>query len=226
MSTTIKTPKCYIGLCRIGGKRAIEFLPEFNKILAEGLSNGVRDDDGRVCIEAAVGIAFGEWDKDDPSDSPACVDSNLRGFKIGINDDGNFGTDANSSKARARALYALGIAQLGTAIPVIDTNTGKQKFTKAGVGVYEDDPKFWPKFKKAFVDAWVKRTGESEDDAPAPNWIGFECSSPKRTLTVIDSAVDALITLKTPGSKWLKAIGRNYLPKGLKPKKATKKAKK
>jgi hypothetical protein len=111
----------------IAGKSREEFLALYNKILKKGLSDGICDSKGRVCIEAAVCIATGDTpisaykslrgngyeDKYDAeyelSDRPTCVDVGVASFKVGLND-----VAWSSPQARAKGLYDLGIAQLGT----------------------------------------------------------------------------------------------------------------
>ncbi len=76
-------------------------------VVDEGLVCGVGEPiPGKMCVEAAVCYAQGL----EHSDDPVCVDSDVRQFKIDINDDGGFATD----QERAKALRELSIAQLGS----------------------------------------------------------------------------------------------------------------
>jgi len=80
-------------------------VPVFDAILARGLSGGVGQRDGQMCIEAAVCAALGLPHGDDPK----CVASAVRMFKIRLND-----SRWSSPRARAEGLRRLGIAQLGS----------------------------------------------------------------------------------------------------------------
>src|SRR5690242_6476677 len=80
------------------------------KILATidaGLVNGVGEPiPGHMCIEAAVCYGLGL----PHGDNPTCVSPYLRRLKIGLND-----RNWSSSEARAKGLRRLGLAQLGSA---------------------------------------------------------------------------------------------------------------
>lgn len=88
-------------------------------IIDRGLSDGLANGRGQVCIEYAIAIASGT---PEDKDGPRCVHPNLRSFKISLNDDIPF-TD---EEHRARALRRIGIAQLGT-----DVGFDWKKFTVA-----------------------------------------------------------------------------------------------
>jgi hypothetical protein len=118
-------------LVKIAGITREQFQKVYDRVLSRGLSNGVCDTSNQnVCIEAAVCIATGqtpieqfelligeleetedlELDDSKFSDEPECVHETLRELKITLNDHGGWNSDAD----RAKALYDIGIAQLGT----------------------------------------------------------------------------------------------------------------
>ena len=78
---------------------------KFDAILARGLSNGLGQQDGQMCIEAAICNVLGLPHSDDPG----CVASAVRSFKITLND-----KRWSSPQARADGLRDLGLAQLGS----------------------------------------------------------------------------------------------------------------
>lgn len=72
-----------------------------------GLVRGVgKPIPGKMCVEAAVCFAMGQ----DHGDQPNCVISEVRDFKIALNDKRGW----PNIRARARGLRALSIAQLGS----------------------------------------------------------------------------------------------------------------
>jgi len=78
---------------------------KYDAILARGLSNGVGDRGGQMCIEAAICATL-----DLPhGDDPRCVSPAVREFKIKLND-----SNWSSPEARSHGLHDLGIAQLGS----------------------------------------------------------------------------------------------------------------
>jgi len=81
-------------------------IPKFDAILARGLSKGIGQWDGQMCVEAALCAALGLPHGDDP----ACVTASVRVFTIRLNDSPRW----SSSASRAKHLRALGIAQLGS----------------------------------------------------------------------------------------------------------------
>jgi hypothetical protein len=83
---------------------------KFDAVLARGLSSGVGERDGQMCIEAAICAVL-----DLPhGDEPGCVAPAVRSFKIALNDG-----PWSSPKARADGLRDLGLAQLGS-LGVVD----------------------------------------------------------------------------------------------------------
>ncbi len=88
-------------------------IKKFDAILERGLSKGLGDRFGQMCVEAAICAAM-----DLPhDDKPNCVELYVRKFKISLNDQA-----WSSPQARAVGLRDLGIAQIGSA----DTIDGKE----------------------------------------------------------------------------------------------------
>lgn len=99
------------------------FVSRFDAILARGLSAGLGDRDGQMCIEAAVCAAL-----DLPhGDNPPCVSPAVRAFKIILND-ANWSTPA----ARANGLRALGIAQVGSVGVISDSEFSRLLVLRTG----------------------------------------------------------------------------------------------
>ena len=79
---------------------------KYDEILSKGLSRGLGNRKGTMCIEAAICAAL-----DLPhGDDPGCVIRSARLFKIQLNDSKEW----SSEKARASGLRNLGLAQLGS----------------------------------------------------------------------------------------------------------------
>jgi hypothetical protein len=82
-----------------------ERIQKFDEILSRGLCRGKGNQDGQMCIEAAITQVL-----DLPfSDQPYCVTKEIRDFKISLND-----KKWSSPQARAEGLRNLGIAQIGS----------------------------------------------------------------------------------------------------------------
>ena len=92
-------------------------IKEFDAVLACGLSQGLGQSDGQMCIEAAICKVLGM----DHGDDPGCVAKSVRSFKISLND-----KVWSSPQARADGLRDLGLAQLGS----LGTIDDKQFVTK------------------------------------------------------------------------------------------------
>jgi len=90
-----------------------DFVAKFDAILARGLSIGLGDRDGTMCIEAALCAALGEPYH---HDHPPRVAHSVRGFKIRLNDSSQW----VSPQTRALGLRNLGLAQVGSAGVVDD----------------------------------------------------------------------------------------------------------
>ena len=92
-------------------------LPKYHAILDRGLSSGLGNRNGQMCIEAAVCSALGL----NHSDDPQCVAKSVRSFKINLND-----SKWSSPTARAAGLRRLGVAQLGSKGIVDDLEFAKR----------------------------------------------------------------------------------------------------
>lgn len=79
---------------------------KFDEALSRGLCEGLGDQDGQMCVEAAVCYAMGEPHGDDPK----CVEPSVASFKIRLNDS----TGWEDEFSRAAGLRRVGIAQLGS----------------------------------------------------------------------------------------------------------------
>src|SRR5690349_21116859 len=77
----------------------------YNAIFARGLCRGVGERGSQMCVEAALCEALGLPHGDDPK----CVAQSVRAYKIALND-----KQWSSPEARAKGLYKLGLAQLGS----------------------------------------------------------------------------------------------------------------
>jgi len=98
----------------------IEFdVEKYDTILARGLSHGLGEAGGQVCIEAAICEVLGLGHSDDPK----CVSAAVRRFKISLND-----SNWSSPEARAKGLRELGIAQLGSLGIVYDTDAARAAY--------------------------------------------------------------------------------------------------
>ena len=82
------------------------FLPKYEEYISRGLSAGMGDRDGQMCIEAVVCAALGL----PHGDNPNCVAPAVRAYKIILND-----SAWSSEMVRAAGLHDLGIAQVGSA---------------------------------------------------------------------------------------------------------------
>ena len=78
---------------------------KYDEILARGLSHGLGEAGGQVCIESAICETLGLGHSDDPK----CVAQSVRNFKIRLND-----ANWSSTHARSKGLRQLGLAQLGS----------------------------------------------------------------------------------------------------------------
>lgn len=81
-------------------------LVRLRELFDRGLTGGLGDEHGQVCIEAAVALACGYG----LMDAPPCVHPADRDWAVTIND-----APWSSSAARADALWPIALAQIGTA---------------------------------------------------------------------------------------------------------------
>ena len=117
---------------------AIDFpktIVKFDEILERGLSKGLGQRDGQMCIEAAICAAL-----DLPhGDNPTCVAVAIRKFKIKLND-----SAWSSPTARATGLRDLGIAQIGS-LGIVDDQAFATRMTLKTINVLIPDV-----FRKVF----------------------------------------------------------------------------
>src|SRR5437667_10815286 len=85
-------------------------IEKFDSILARGLSTGLGEQSGQMCIEAAICATLGL----PHGDKPTCVTRSVREFKIALND-----KRWSNPQARAEGLRDLGLEQLGS-LGVVD----------------------------------------------------------------------------------------------------------
>jgi hypothetical protein len=176
--------------------------------LCLGLGTGVP---GSVCVEAAVAYALGE----PHTDHPACVNGDLRSFKIQINDGFPFQNDAE----RAKVLRRIAIAQLGTrSTPSVTATFDWNRFEQDVLAWAE---KQWPQLDEPSI---IRRVyAEFEQGKHQTAYAFYDaCSAPKRanfisafTVLVyvkrfpehrdafVEACVQALVAQETPGSKFL-----------------------
>lgn len=177
------------------------FVKKVLDVVDAGLTSGLgQPHPGEMCVEAAVAYASGEEHRDEP----ICVDSDLREIKIHLNDMGWY-----SNESRAEGLRRLAVAQLGT----FKQGFNKDRFS----GLIEDQvkdyvlknwkPKDLTEIKNVTEDSDLSLDFEGEDsvDSSIP-WIGM--ATPKlpydaQLATVAEFMVQALITMKAPGTKFL-----------------------
>lgn len=90
-----------------------EQLAKYDELMAHGLSRGLGNRGGKMCIEAVWCTVLGLPHGDDPG----CVAKSVRYYKINLND-----AIWSSELARSKGMYKLGIAQIGS-MGVIDDIT-------------------------------------------------------------------------------------------------------
>lgn len=77
----------------------------YDEYCQRGLCEGIGEESGSVCIEAAFSLAAGFGF----TDQPACVDGELNGLLMNMNDSVWY-----NNAERSKGLYKVGLAQLGT----------------------------------------------------------------------------------------------------------------
>lgn len=209
---------------KIAGKSLEEFQERYDKLLKRGLSCGLSDGN-QVCIEAAVFCAM-EKDGDvdalianrQVQDSPKCVDEEVASIKIALND-----ATWRSEKARARGLYRVGIAQLGTrnlrGIRQFRTLLAKEveKVIGTPLQMALKQEKLQKKVKT--LDDFFRLPYDTREDliTAAGNFDvsthddydnGFEGLSDADKVKVAKAIEKVLRKLKAPGVKWLDIILR------------------
>jgi hypothetical protein len=84
-----------------------ELIEKIDLVLSRGLSKGLGNVDGKMCVEAAICYALGE----PHGDKPSCVEeTEVNPFKITLNDSSRWVSEAS----RAVGMRSLAIAQLGS----------------------------------------------------------------------------------------------------------------
>lgn len=188
--------------------------------LSCGISDGeVYEDDsedvtpksarGKVCVEAAVSIACGEG----LDDGPSCVDFDLRELKIRLNDEAPW----KSKKARAKGLRRFAIAQIGTSggkfnfgefstlIKMPRFEEELAKFTKGVAKIVDKGAKDVDGLRMLYENLEEARYDLDSQDLSNESW-----GTQKEAEEFCERCVQALIKMKTPGSKFL------YLTEGKK----------
>lgn len=168
------------------------------KVVDKGLSHGLgRRIPGKMCVEAAVAFASGE----DHHDNPTCVDEDLAGHKIGLNDTHGW----PDAKARAAGLRRVAIAQLGSAGRYDDSDMWD--FCE---NYFQDKAMAYFKTANLTLDDLIASAVSVRDDGPPNNFDGysgrFEDLGMKRHEALCATAemmVQALIDQKIPGTKYL-----------------------
>jgi hypothetical protein len=169
-----------------------------------GLCNGLGDRSGKkgsMCVEAVVSyLTTGNPN----SDTPACVDEELRGFKIKLND----ATIWMNNKARGRGLRRIAIAQLGTKSKEYDFSSSHffAQLRDAAARRLAPHIKDCDSLAKA-----EERASHCTSVGVLQNVVDFICGYPcsdkrkqKVFMQLIEDCVQILIKMKTPGSKYLK----------------------
>jgi hypothetical protein len=177
-------------------------------IIDRGLSSGLNDGNGKVCIEYAIAIASGT---PEDKDGPRCVNRWLRDVKIYLNDNALW----NNPRDRAKGLRRLGIAQLGTDKQV----NFKKRFIKELVKLNEEMlVKFpLPKGREYGTVARLYLTSPIKfywfmvnqlDFYEYPNLAGVP--EPRKSVDHLrfthaytEGLVQILIKMRSPGSKYL-----------------------
>ena len=196
-------------------------------IIDRGLSNGLSDNGGKVCIEYAISIASGT---PEDREGPKCVDKDLRSFKIDLNDE----LDWDNEDDRAQGLRRIGIAQLGTDKMKNFWGRFKKEVIKFQIAFAE---KYQPTLDRKELDRLIDQKDwdsaialltklDDEQLYLEPDFVnvGFlinlisevAASGNEVRDAYIEGIVQVLKKLKTPGSKYL------YLTEGKRKLKPTK----
>ena len=202
-----------------------DFARKVLRVVDAGLIDGVGEPDpGKMCVEAAVSFASGEKH----TDGPICVARWLRSWKIRLNDTIGWSND----KIRAKGLRRVAIAQLGT-FKNLDTDASRTKFFKlleAECLKIMKEP-----FQKATnikglahilrcVDMEIEGFSIHSNDSikdylkvTHPAWDEDDCLS-----AIAEMAVQVLIKMKAPGTKFLYLTEKKKAKKTVKAKHKTK----
>ena len=174
-------------------------IAKFDEILERGLSKGLGQRDGQMCIEAAICAAL-----DLPhGDNPTCVAVAIRKFKIKLND-----SAWSSPTARATGLRDLGIAQIGS-LGIVDDQAFATRMTLKTINVLIPDV-----FRKVFSSnpamLQLAMNCEAAQDLPdaaaraarAARAAGAAGGDYYLNLSA-KLALETLQELKSPGCEWI-----------------------
>jgi len=197
-----------------------EVIERYHSVLDRGLSHGLGNSDGQMCIEAAVCYSLGLPHGDDPG----CVATSVMRFKISLND-----KKWSSPQSRAEGLRKLGIAQLGSKGVVDDTEFAQKLTTKIiQILIVDLYRTAFPGKSTELVDLCEKEPNSSNcrelaanyvNDVNAANYIyadaayaadaaayaddTFNVAADKYKKMAAQLALEVLIELKSPGCAWL-----------------------
>jgi len=195
-----------------------EIVQKILSALSHGLTKGIgKREPGKMCVEAAVCYAYGL----PHGDNPPCVGEEVRKFKINLNDS-TFWPD---NMARAEGLKRLAIAQLGS--NEIDQEKFKEEVFKQNqilvipwtfdqipldirVPEHEELKEFscncfdWKVLKEKFKNYY------NNNNYSYYYYNNYKNYTPKQKHELLkllaETAVQALITLKSPGCEFLNLI--------------------
>lgn len=195
-------------------------------LLDAGLVSGIGDaKPGEMCVEAAVAYAMGEKH----NDHPTCVNNDLCGFKIELNDEGRWHDELD----RAAGLRRLAIAQLGSGKKFNYTRFLKLLAARVSavlVPMWEQttgaelERLSWDVFNASTAenvkDAIDSLTCMKDDFVPKPRFGTWDMTGHDTVVYIsnllfdddmntayhwfCEEAVQVLIQMKVPGTKFLK----------------------
>ena len=174
-------------------------------IVSHGLSKGLGNPIlGQMCVEAAVNYACGL----PHGDSPTCVGSAVRAFKININD-----ANWSSTDARAKGMLKIAIAQLGS--NTIDQKEFNKILAFKTITILLSDFLQSQGFEKEAINcknakdlnkannAATYATYADAAIADAADAAAVVDKSDKYLLMACDICLQALLELKSPGTQFL-----------------------
>lgn len=197
-----------------------KIIKKYDRFLARGLSKGMGDRNGQMCIEAAVCAALDLPHGDDPN----CVSYSVRSFKIALND-----STWSSSEARAKGLRNLGIAQIGS-LGVVDNVEFSSCLVKKTIQVlipelfrelFPENEKCLEAARRCELEGSAEAAESARDAADraaaasAARSAAFSARAANSAVNVVrqsddkylimsaDLALDVLKELKSPGCDWI-----------------------
>jgi hypothetical protein len=183
-----------------------DIVKRFDAYCSRGLCAGITQGVGKkqqFCVEAAIDMATkgNDADPNQAEDDPPCVDSDLRSFKIDLNDQ-----DWSSPRARARGLRDVGIAQLGTA----NRNFSFGRFIsdlseRLTAQLIE---RIYAKDGAKGVAESISTLQEFENCSDSGDFLSilrreFDLKKDVALNMVASASAEVLIEMGTPGGKWL-----------------------